>query len=154
MSLVQMDLGCPAVPYEPEVYFVDEQGAEPAAGMVHDGGGGVTVLALLRLAREFEKPTAWAAIEASEMLSKNLTLLEAGEALVAATPRHSVEWCWSRSGTFNSTGARPHSSGLATATAAALQAVKPAAVCAARACCRSGRSLNHGMEQHRTLMCM
>lgn len=100
-----MDLGCPAVPYEPELYFVDEQGREPAAGMAHDADGGVTVLALLRLARPFEKATNWAAVEASEMLAKNLTLAEAGEALVSTSPRQRVKWCWSRSGTLNSTGA-------------------------------------------------
>eukprot|EP00892_Ulva_mutabilis_P000131 jgi/Ulvmu1/10118/UM006_0069.1 len=105
-----MDLGCPAVPYEPELYFVNSHGAVPAAGMAHDGSGGVTVLALLRLARAFEKPTVWAAVEASEMLVKNLTLAEAGEALVSATPRRAVEWCWSRSGTINDTGSPPGAS--------------------------------------------
>lgn len=104
---MQMDLGCPSVPYEPEIYFVDEQGREPAAGMAHDDAGGVTVLALLRLARAFEKPTNWAAIEASEMLAKNLTLSQAGEALVTASPRQRIKWCWSRTGTLNDTGAFP-----------------------------------------------
>lgn len=117
MAAVQMNLGCPGVPYTPELYFVNELGHDPqaaAAAMTaadssasgHDADGGVGVLALLRLEREFDRSIQWAAIEASEFNEKNITLQQAAASLVLTDSGVVIDWCWSRNGTFKSHGAQ------------------------------------------------
>ena len=118
---MQTNLGCPGVAYVPELYFVNALGQDPqeaAAAHIaadvsaggHDADGGVGVLALLRLDREFDRSIQWAAIEASEFDEKGVTLQEAAASLVLTDSGVSVDWCWSRNGTFNNRGAHTHPS--------------------------------------------
>lgn len=115
VAAVQTNLGCPGVPYTPELYFVNSLGQDPqatAAAAVaedsnasgHDADGGVGVLALLRLDREFDRSIQWAAVEASEFDEKGVTLQEAAASLVLTDSGVEIDWCWSRNGTFNSKG--------------------------------------------------
>jgi hypothetical protein len=114
---VQSQLGCPGVPYTPELYFVNSLGQDPQAAAAaataadrsapgHDSDGGVGVLALLRLERDFDRPVHWAAVEASEFDEKGVTLQQAAASLVLADSDVLVDWCWSRRGTFNNKGDR------------------------------------------------
>ena len=113
---MQTNLGCPGVPYTPELYFVNALGHDPqaaaaaniAAGIStsgHDADGGVGALALLRLEREFDRSIQWAAVEASEFDEKGVTLQQAAASLVLTDSGVSIDWCWSRNGTFSNTGA-------------------------------------------------
>lgn len=112
---VQANLGCPGVPYTPELYFVNRQGQDPQAAATtamaadssasgHDADGGVGALALLRLDRAFGRSIQWAAVEASEFDEKNITLQQAAASLVLTDSGVNIEWCWSRNGTFNDQG--------------------------------------------------
>jgi hypothetical protein len=103
-----MNLGCPGVAYEPDLYFVDALGRDPAAAATaigHDADCGVTVLALLRLERAFDRPVQWAVVTDDEFVQKNVTLQQAAASLVLTSSGVNIDWCWSRSGTFNNTGA-------------------------------------------------
>ena len=106
-----MELGCPSLPYEPFIYFVNSQGLVPSEGMAFDVDNGVTVLAVLRAAPgfDFTEPTQWAVVTDFEMQQKALSFsdlhdgLFQGDAKRAAFLRR-TSWCYLRTGTFDARG--------------------------------------------------
>ena len=106
-----MELGCPALPYQPFVYFVDEAGQEPAEGMSFDAESGVTVLALLRADDSFvfSEPVQYAVVTDFELQQNNVTfsdlhngLFQGEQALTAFMQLHS--WCQLKTGSFSQSG--------------------------------------------------
>jgi hypothetical protein len=107
-----MELGCPALPYQPHVFFVNETGSIPRKGMHFDSEGGVTILVVLEAhaSYSFSEPVQWAAITDSEFQSKGKTFSSLQNeffmsSYTTATGICNEDWCFAKTGTFNTSGA-------------------------------------------------
>lgn len=107
---MQMELGCPALPYRPYLYFINETGAVPSEGMAFDAEGGATVLAVLvaEPSYSFSEPVQWAMVTDMELQEKNKTFTDLHSGLFRGdTYREAFnvsEWCSLSTGEFSSSG--------------------------------------------------
>jgi hypothetical protein len=102
---VQVELGCPALPYRPYLYFVNETGYAPAEGMAFDRENGVTVMALLQAdaTYNFTEPVQWAMVTDFEMQEKGATFSSLYEGLFkdgADKAQFQESWCFLKFGEF------------------------------------------------------
>lgn len=109
---MQMQLGCPSLPYLPHLYFVDQDGNVPAEGMAFDEDNGVTILAVLEAEAGFAfgEPVSWAVVTAAEVTSLGVSFSDlhnglfqgetALETFLTANPL-----CYLRQGEFSNAGA-------------------------------------------------
>jgi hypothetical protein len=107
-----MELGCPALPYQPHVFFVNETGAIPRKGMDFDADGGVTILVVLEAypGYSFSEPIQWAAITDSEFRATNKTFSTLHNEFftsgftTSSTGTCKEAWCFVKTGTLNTPG--------------------------------------------------
>jgi hypothetical protein len=106
-----MELGCPSLPYQSYLYFVNETGHTPAERMHFDKDNGVTVLAVLAAdpGFAFSEPVQWAVITDFELKERGLTysqlhngLFQGERALSNFLTTHNL--CYLKRGQFENTG--------------------------------------------------